>query len=189
MKDEQGRWCILRMSGGNTLPVARSLGEAGFDVWTPVVLDLKRTGPNRKEARRPVPLIPTIAFARADRLHELVVMSRAPALTHRRFNRETGRMELHGCPTFSVFRDQGHYPLIDDHQLDALRRAERSGRSKQGDHVFKAGDPVRCEQTSYGGMIGIVTTVRKHRIKVLWPEALHDWEFDACDLIPEKAAA
>ena len=183
------RWCILRMSGGNTLPVANALTEAGFDVWTPVVVEKKRTGSSRKPVERPVPLIPTIVFAQADRLHDLIVMSRSPALTHRRFNRETNRMEIRGCPHFGIFRDGGHYPLIADRQLEALRKAEFRGRSRASVHTFQPGDEVRCGQTSYGGMVGIVSTVRKHRIKVLWPEALHEWEFEACDLIPVETVA
>ncbi|QHD68210.1 hypothetical protein GS397_14920 [Sphingobium yanoikuyae] len=183
------RWCILRMSGGSTLPVVNALTDASFTVWTPVVAEKKRTGSSRKEIERPTALIPGIVFAQADRLHDLIVMSRAPSLTHRRYNRDTGRMELRGCPAFSVFRDQGHYPLISDAQLEALRRAEWKGRSRKAEHVFHPNDQVRCDQTSYAGMVGVVSRVSKKRVRVLWPEALHEWEFDACDLIPVAQAA
>jgi hypothetical protein len=189
VNDMDDRWCILRMSGGATLSVVKSLTESGFRVWTPVVAELKRAGPHRKEVRRPAPLVPSIVFAQADRLHDLVVLSQAPALTHRRFNRETGRMEMRGCPYFSVFRDQGHYPLIPDGQLEALRRAEWRGRSREAEHNFQPNDRVRCEQTSYAGMVGLVRRVNRGKVKVLWPEALHEWEFDACDLVPVETAA
>jgi hypothetical protein len=34
--DTAGTWCILRTSGGRTVPLARSLAAVGFEVWTPV---------------------------------------------------------------------------------------------------------------------------------------------------------
>lgn len=183
------RWCILRMSSGATAQVAMSLAEAGFDVWTPVVMAAKRAGPSRKPVERPVPLVPTIVFARADRLHDLVVLSRAPALTYRRFNRELGRMEQHGCPHFSIFRDQGHYPLVADRELEALRRAEWRGRPRTIEHVFKAGDTVARQETNFSGMAGVVQMVKNKSALVLFPGATQPWKFNLCDLVPIESAA
>lgn len=183
------RWCILRMSSGATAQVATSLKEAGFDVWTPVVMEAKRAGPSRKPVDRPVPLVPTIAFARADRLHDLVLLSRAPALTYRRFNRELGRMEQHGCPHFSIFRDQGHYPLIADRELEALRRAEWRGRPRKIEHVFKPGDAVARQETNFSGMVGVVQSIKNKSAVVLFPGAKNEMVFGMCDLIPVETVA
>jgi hypothetical protein len=182
-------WCILRMSGAATVPVVTALTEAGFTAWTPVVVEKKRAGPSRKEVERPVPLIPSIAFAHADRLHDLVVMSRSPSLTHRRYNRDTGRMELRGCPHFSVFRDGGHYPLVADRQLEPLRKAEWRGRAKTISHVFRVGDEVARPETNFSGMTGVIQRVKKKVALVLFPGFAHEIEIGMCDLIPVETVA
>lgn len=184
MTDLGGKWCILRMSAGATVPVVTSLTETGLEAWTPVVMETKNVGPSRKVVKRPAPLLPSLAFARADRLHELVVMSHAPALTSRRYNRDTGRMEIYGCPRFSIFRDQGHYPLIADRQLEPLRRAAHKGRSREVVHVFQPGDAVRKDETNFSGMVGTIQTVSKREAYVLFPGASIPWKLQLCDLIP-----
>ncbi|WP_277982266.1 hypothetical protein [Sphingomonas faeni] len=66
------RWAILRTSGGQTLPLMRSLREAGFDVWSPAK-PIRRTiraktlsGTRLIETE--VPILPTFVFANS---HEL----------------------------------------------------------------------------------------------------------------------
>ncbi len=185
----ENRWCILRMAGGATTAVVTSLTEAGFEAWTPVVIEAKSVGPSRKVVKRPVPLLPSLAFASVDRLHDLVVMSRAPALTSRRYNRETGRMEIHGCPRFSIFRDQGHYPIITERELAPLRKAAHAGRSREVEHIFLPGDTVRKDEVNLSGMVGVIQAVSKREAHVLFPGASMPWKLQLCDLIPVESVA
>ncbi|MBT2242666.1 hypothetical protein JQK15_03870 [Sphingobium sp. BHU LFT2] len=184
------RWCILRMSGGSTVSVVTSLTEAGFDAWTPIAIE-KRQAPRSKRVREiSFPITPGIAFARADRLHDLVVMSRAPVLTSRRYNRESGRMEQRGCPYFSVFRDQGHYPLIADHTLDPLRKAEHRGRRRpKVERPLVVGEKVRRLQTAFGGLIGVVMSVNKRAVEVVFEDGTNPFTFDMCHLEPVDTVA
>src|SRR3546814_7537722 len=76
--DSERRWCILRMSGGNTLPVAAALADAGFDVWTPVEVQKRRVGRKREPIGISVPITPGIVFARDSQVPDLVTLSRSP---------------------------------------------------------------------------------------------------------------
>ncbi|CCW20176.1 hypothetical protein EBBID32_45470 [Sphingobium indicum BiD32] len=191
MKDEQGRWCILRMSGGNTLPVARSLGEAGFDVWTPVEVQKRRVGRDRLVREISLPITPGIVFARDDRLDDLIVMMRAPTPTFLAWNPTTRRMELHGCPYFSVFRHQGKFPRIADRQLDPLRQAERRMRPRSKEATVHAGDEVRIPSSAFGGLIGVVDKTKGRFAMVRITAAIGEMmvEVEMCDLIASKTAA
>ncbi|MFH7168762.1 hypothetical protein, partial [Klebsiella pneumoniae] len=62
------RWTILRTSGGQTLPLMRSLREAGFEVWTPAKTFRKTIRANTLMGTRQIeveaPILPTFVFAR-----------------------------------------------------------------------------------------------------------------------------
>ena len=114
-----GTWCILRTSGGRTVPLARSLTAAGFEVWTPV-RTIRRPAPGQRRRlamgqRRKLidvdlAILPGFVFARADQLHDLVRESLAEISLH---------------PGFSVFHQGGRVPLVREYSVLGLRSAER----------------------------------------------------------------
>ena len=113
-----GTWCILRTSGGRTVPLARSLGAAGFEVWTPV-RTIRRPaagqgrrlvmGQRRKLIDVDLAILPGFVFARADQLHDLLRAAGA---------------ELSPHPAFSVFHHAGRVPLVREGSIIGLRHAE-----------------------------------------------------------------
>lgn len=109
-----GSWVILRMAGGDTLRLVRSLKTAGIEAWAPVekrLAKMPRTGaPFDKESA----LLPSYAFAPVEHVDELLRLEHSPKRAH---------------PKFIVFRHNNGVPLIADNQLDALRSEEaRKGR-------------------------------------------------------------
>lgn len=140
-------WCILRTSGGKTIPLARSLAAAGFDVWTPIEEQSKRRGPG-VFVDCEAPILPTFVFARADALPELAACL-------------SGLFSEH--PPFSIFHYCGRIPVIADGEMASLRLAEEDARTaatrarrKAKPPVFAEGSPVRVDDGSYAGMSGIV---------------------------------
>lgn len=137
-------WCILRMSGPRTLPVARSLAAAGIEVWAPSGKDVRRVGPARKRVERDVPLMPTFAFARARHLPELARALALPINPH---------------PAFSIFRWNGRIPLLSDRDMRHLRTLEERELLKakrQERHVLPIGSKVKVQEGAFTGMSGIV---------------------------------
>lgn len=147
-------WCILRTAGPRTLPLARSLAEAGFDVWTP----RGWSQPSKKAGARPtkrsmaeaqsgaiaVPIMPTFIFARAERLGDLARIARDITSAH---------------PAFSIFRHQGRYPLLADRDLIQLRRAEERAdiavRRKRRRNLVM-GQRVSFSEGAFAGIEGVV---------------------------------
>jgi hypothetical protein len=111
------RWVILRTSGGQTLPLMRSLREAGFDVWSPakpirrVIKAKTPTGTRLIDTE--VPILPTFLFASEADL---------PKLGDIVADMESGRGCLH--PAFSIFRYGGRIPIIGDAEVRGLREEE-----------------------------------------------------------------
>jgi hypothetical protein len=111
-------WCILSTSGGRTLPLARSLADAGLEVWAP-----KRTirrpapgqrrrlvmGQRRKMIEVDVAILPGFVFARAVHLDDLAAIAHDPAIRH---------------PAFTVFQLGGRVPMVSDASVAGLREEE-----------------------------------------------------------------
>jgi hypothetical protein len=109
-------WCILRTSGGRTLNLARSLAEAGFDVWTPTRTIKRPHGKRDEKGRRAnveldVPILPTFVFARAISLSTLTYIAADPTHQH---------------PPFSIFTHAGRVPLIGANSVAGLQEEERA---------------------------------------------------------------
>lgn len=140
------RWCILRTAAPRTLLLARSLADAGFDVWTPQRTE-KRQGRGRdrhKAEERVLAITPTFVFARGDRAMELVYASRAPISPH---------------PPFSVLRHRGSVPLIRDASLFPLRGEEEKHRRshlKTTRKVIPRGSRITMTEGAFAGMTGVV---------------------------------
>lgn len=115
-----GDWCILTTSSGRTLPLARSLTDAGFDVWTPI-RTVKRPAPGNRRRyvlgqRRvmvevTLPILPGFVFARLSQLDDLYRASSLPFGPH---------------PTFSILSLADRVPAVSDRQVAGLREAEAS---------------------------------------------------------------
>lgn len=118
MIDESDRWCILRTSPGRTLPLARSLEAAGFEVWTPTKI-IRRPAPGQRRRlvlgmRRDMvevalPILPSFLFAAADRLDDLLRVAALPFGPH---------------PSFAIFRHGDRVPLVGGGCVAGLRDAE-----------------------------------------------------------------
>lgn len=189
---EQGSstgWCILRMSGGNTIPVAKALERAGFGVWTPIEVQRRRVGCKREIRETPAPITPGIVFARHDQIDDLVMLSRSPSLSYRAWNAELGRMEIHGCPYFSVFRHQGHYPRVADRALDPLRQAEQRAVPRRKAPHLVAGQEVRFPDAGFDGLVGKVQQSKGRYVMVLFPGLAIPVQIEAYRLLPAKTAA
>lgn len=111
------RWVILRTSGGQTLPLMRSLCATGFDVWSPakpIRRTLKaKTPTGTRLIDTEVPILPTFVFANEVDLPKLGDI--VDDLTSRR-----------GClhPAFSIFRYGGRIPIVGDAEVRGLREEE-----------------------------------------------------------------
>lgn len=104
-----GSWCILRMAGGSTLPLVRSLNRAGIEAWAPVerrAAKMPRTG---AAFDKEIALLPSYVFAAVGHVDELLSLEHSPKRAH---------------PKFFVFRHNNGVPLVADDQLDALRSEE-----------------------------------------------------------------
>lgn len=138
------KWCILRTAGGRTLPLARSLSDAGFDVWTPETVQQRRRGPSRERVEVAAPIMPTFVFARECHLGDLVGLAGSPVNPH---------------PPFSVFRYHGTFPTIHDREIDALRTEEgraRLARRRNERHTFGLGARVNVPDGPFAGLSGVV---------------------------------
>lgn len=118
LRNLENMWCILSTSGGRTLPLARSLANAGIQVWTPT-RTIRRPAPGqrrslvlgrrRKMIEVDLAILPGFVFARASHLDQLAGL--ALDLTHQH-------------PVFSIFQMAGRAPLVSDASVDGLRAEE-----------------------------------------------------------------
>ncbi len=113
------RWCILRCAGRSTLPLAASLAEDGFEVWTPVETRIVRIprANVRREVRRPI--MAGFVFACARHLWTLVELADMPVKSRRGVGL---RKPAHH--DFSLFHDLGDFGFVRDGELQSLRMAE-----------------------------------------------------------------
>lgn len=114
----ENMWCILSTTGGRTLPLARSLADAGLEVWTPT-RTIRRPAPGqrrrlhmgqrRKMVEVDVAILPGFVFARAGQVDELARLSHDVTARH---------------PVFTVFQLGGRAPLVTDASVTGLREEE-----------------------------------------------------------------
>lgn len=137
-------WCILRTSAGRTLNLARSLAEAGFDVWTPRETQSRRLPRKKTIAEREVAILPTFVFARAVHIPDLAAALALPVNPH---------------PSFSIFRYLGDIPLLADREMRSLREVEDAARLrvlKKTRNVVPVGSTVTMTEGAFAGMSGVV---------------------------------
>lgn len=152
-----GSWCILRMASCDTLPVTESLRDAGFDVWTPTESHLpkvRRTlfpSRRRKVEESRTAILPTFAFAAANRIGDLQRIAVLPGREHRRFH---------------LFQHLGGYPLIAERELSALRAEEdrrqqvflRQKRRGRKAPALARGTVVEFTEGGFAGLSGKVVS-------------------------------
>lgn len=139
-------WCILRTAGPRTLPLTKSLADAGFEVWTPQRIHRRRRPRSKKIVEREVAIMPTFVFVRKHHAVDLLGILASPVNPH---------------PAFSIFRHPQNGRLIDvaDCEIDGLRaederwaKAERKSRRRR----FEAGSSVKVTDGPAQGLEGIV---------------------------------
>jgi hypothetical protein len=139
-------WCVLRTSGKNTLRLAKSLSDAGLEVWTPREERMIRVP--RANVRRPVvlPIMPSYVFARASQLVELIQI-----IDRKR------RMKA-DCPDFSLMRLADQIPIIADVLLNGLRTIESRRVIRKRAAKLPVGLQVKVGEAggSFAGMKGRV---------------------------------
>lgn len=144
-----GSWCILRMASADTLKVAGSLKQAGFDVWTPTEWRVSRMPKTRARFDKAFPIMPSYAFARVEHLDELLRIAMLPGRQGRRF---------------TVFHYGHGVPVVADRSLEGLRWQERQLREKFERSRFKGiklaalepGTEVQLPAGAFEGLSGIV---------------------------------
>jgi hypothetical protein len=147
-------WIILRCAGRSTLPLAESLAEDGFEVWTPVET-IKVNVPRmtvKREARRPI--MPSYAFAGVAHLVDLLQLAAMPVKPRR-----GAGFRLAAHPDFSVLHAFGRIPMVADRHLDELRKLEaRRTPRKIAAYAYPKNQQVRVkpEGGSTQGKVGIV---------------------------------
>lgn len=140
-QDLSGKWCILRTSGGRTLPLLRSLVEAGLSAWSPIAVVAKRKPRRPGRVEQPAAMMPTFVFAPAEHLAQLHALSRSPINPH---------------PAFSVFKFDGRIPLLGEREIERMREEERRAVPKRRRRTIAEGTTVRPDQGPYAGMSGVV---------------------------------
>ena len=144
-------WFILRTAGRSTLPLARTLGEDGFDVWTPeskLLIQVPRMNV-RREVK--LPMLPSFVFARAAHLVDLLELAQMPVKPRR--GEGWGRPAHRG---FSVFHYQDQIPMIGDQHLEPLRTKEAEAVPRKAGPSFERGRTVRVGSGAFHGLIGKV---------------------------------
>lgn len=144
-------WCILRTSGSRTIPLARSLAAAGFDVWTPIEHAEKRRPRSKVTIEYDAAIMPTFVFARARHLPDLAGVIAAPASPH---------------PPFSLFRYYGAIVTLADGEISALREAEEQAAQREAARQrkklkgerrhFNTGQMVNLSEGAFAGISGVV---------------------------------
>lgn len=152
------RWCVLRCSPAKTLELAASLNDAGFEAWTPVDGDRE-------------PMTPSYVFARVNRLPELLALWRSPALVYRVWDSDQRRMVTKGHPYFSVMASldrAGEWATVKDASLNPIRTIEWRRKPRGTVQAVPVGAKVRCAESGFTGLDGVVDSVRGKKATVLF---------------------
>lgn len=153
-------WVILRTQGRNTLRLAETLSEDGYEAWTPV--ESRNIRIPRANVRRTVrlPIMPSYVFVRAQHLIDLIQLAGMKPIPRRVCSRPLERSEewrpFHA--DFSVMRYCDRIPVISDHHLQSLRTIEAKRAPKRKAAPLTPGLNVRVKQEggSFAGMKGRV---------------------------------
>ena len=145
-------WCVLRTAGPSTVPLLRSLTAAGFEVWTPIEVQLRQRPRSKAKAEREFAVIPSYLFAADHHVDELAALSHFPGKDHK---------------DFSVWHVHGRgFPLIADAALGPLRLHERKVVRKDRLSPFAKGDRVSIPDGPFAGIDMVVEEERSNSLKL-----------------------
>lgn len=139
-------WVILRTNVLRTLPLMRSLADAGIQAWTPVRVE-RRAGRGRKRreiSQVEVAITPTFVFVAEADLPELQRIRALPTSPH---------------PSFTILRHRDRIPVVSEAGLTPLRAAEdrfRLSLLKATRYRVEAGTSVHMKTGPMAGMSGVV---------------------------------
>lgn len=152
-------YCVLRTTGPKTVPLMRSLQEAGIGAWTPVQHISKRRPRTQERQEMLVAFTPTYVFVPAECLEDLRRIEQADVSPH---------------PRFSIFRFYGGTVFVGSRSIAGLMHAEaesrharerelaaklwrqRRGERKPVGEAYAKGDVIRPSTGPFTGMDGIV---------------------------------
>jgi transcription antitermination factor NusG len=151
-KFDTSRWGILRTAGPRTLPLARSLQDAGIEAWTPSETVRRRVPRSKVSRQTEVAFTPTYVFVRAPYLARLAATLVSGINPH---------------PPFSIFRYYGETVFVSDAAIDGLREVQAASekrtalrtqhqRSKKHGMPFDAGQSIEVTTGPFTGLPGIV---------------------------------
>jgi hypothetical protein len=167
-RETAGDWFILRTAGRSTLPLASSLAEDGFEVWTPVHKVRLRVPRMNVKREVTLPLLKEFIFVRSGHLDDLLALSKLQ-LKPRRIVKPIIRGEPNDPRyhrDFSVFRPLGEIIFIADHELNPLREEEAARvpktivKKKRGGPHFEPGTRIGVTTGVYQGLRGRVQRCR-----------------------------
>lgn len=160
--DTRDDWCILRTASRLTLPLAESLAEDGYEVWTPVETVTVRVP--RKNARREVrrPIMGSYVFAKAAYLIDLLQLAAMPVKPRR----GAGLLKP-AHPSFSVLHAFGRIPVVAESDFVKLREleAKRTPR-KVAPYAFPINRAVRVKGGIGQGKVGLVIRSTPTKTKI-----------------------
>lgn len=175
------KWIILRCAGRSTLPLAGSLAEDGFTVWTPVetfTVSIPRANVRRKIRR---PILASYVFA-ADR--HLVDLLQLAGMTVKP-RRGAGLLQP-AHPDFNVLHAFGRIPLVAEVDLRELRRLEaRRTPPPVAASAFAQEQRVRVKRGIGQGKVGIVIKSTPAKTKILCVGDRRPFEIATTLLDPE----
>lgn len=135
-------WCVLRMAGARTLPVADSLAEAGFEVWTPTETRKHNLrGGKRGTVQKTLPIMPTFVFAHNRHQADLAAITRLPVSPH---------------PRFTLFHYLDRVVTVKEAEMDRLRAGAHRSIPKPRRPTLTVGTKVVPDQGPYTGLAGEV---------------------------------
>lgn len=155
-------WCILRCAGRSTLPLAESLAEDGFDVWTPVETITKRVPRANGRYKIEAPLMPRYLFARVAHLVDLIQLAGMSVKPRR-----GAGLRKPSHHDFSVLHAFGGIPLVPDDGLNDLRRlSARRTPIKPAAYAWPMNGRVRVKSGIASGLVGVVVRSTPSRTMV-----------------------
>lgn len=156
---EFARWLVLRCGPARTLPLAKSLSEAGMEAWAPV--------------HEGAPMTAGYVFAPVRYLTQLLELTHNPVQTYRIWDPEKGKMVTRGHPYFRIMPSLDplkDWAIVSDRQLNPLRGLAEGKRKPRGTvKTVEVGASVRVNERGFEGMTGQVKSVSRKFAKVMFP--------------------
>jgi len=157
-----GSWIILRCAGRDTLRLAKSLDEDGYEVWAPAEPRTIIAHRTRLKRQIEVALLPSYVFAREGQRVDLFKLAEMDVRPRRGFS---GGKPAHAG--FSMMMGPNGALEITDRQLTALRQIEaKRALLKRADRSFKPGEQVRVGDGLGAGLVGSVVRSNRKNTKV-----------------------